>query len=154
LWLGAGWLVLALSHSWWPALIAGAVFLSAGGVLMGQVFAALHDVMTRDKETQPELINTTVRTGWSFGWVFGPLLGSALATQAGIRASFAVATCLYLACLVPLRWFQVDILPPDKHAGAHDGGRHSPILLLAFTALCALVVSGQSIKNSYLPIDV
>src|SRR4051812_23435295 len=39
-----GWLVFALSPSYWLILTVGAVFLSAGGITMGQAFAALHDV--------------------------------------------------------------------------------------------------------------
>lgn len=153
-WAGAGWLVMTLSHSPWPALVAGAVFLSLGGVLMGQVFAVLHDVMSRDGEAQPELINTTIRTAWSFGWVFGPLAGSAIATQAGIRASFLTATCLYLLCLLPLRRLRVPILPPSHGSDTRGGSWRANLPLIAFTSLCALVVSGQAIKNSYLPIDV
>jgi len=148
-WVGAGWLALALSPLPWLTLSAGAVFLSLGGALMGQIYATLHDVMTRDREAQLQLINTTIRTGWSFGFVFGPLVGSALATVASFRAAFFAAGCLYLLCLLLLRGLAVAIPP---HMPAETGRR--PTLLLAFTALCALVLSGQTIRNTYLPIHV
>jgi SET family sugar efflux transporter-like MFS transporter len=154
LWNGAGWLALALSPSPWLALAAGAVFLSLGGAIMGQVFSTLADVMTLDAEPEHELINTIVRTGWSFGWVFGPVMGSALAAQAGFRTTFFVAACLYLLCLAPLRGVRVAVPAATRvdAAGNRVGGAN--VMLLAFTALCALVVSGQAIKNTYLPIDV
>src|ERR671938_234972 len=47
-WIGLGWLVFACSPSVWLTFAVGPLFLSAGGAIMGQVFAALHDVMTRD----------------------------------------------------------------------------------------------------------
>ncbi len=156
-WVGAGWLALALSPLPWLTLSAGAVFLSLGGALMGQIYATLHDVMTRDREAQPQLINTTIRTGWSFGFMFGPLVGSALATVASFRAAFFAAGCLYLLCLLLLRGLAVAVpphipTPTDAAMPAETG--HRPTLLLAFTALCALVLSGQTIRNTYLPIHV
>jgi len=161
-WVGAGWLALALSPLPWLTLSVGAIFLSLGGALMGQLYATLHDVMTRHGEAQPQLINTTIRTGWSFGFVFGPLVGSALATVAGFRAAFIVAGCLYLLCLVLLRGLNVAVAAPASAApspgvspGASPGaGDRSALLPLAFTALCALVLSGQTIRNTYLPIHV
>jgi len=156
-WVGVGWLVLALSPLPWLTLSVGAVFLSLGGALMGQIYATLHDVMTRHGEVQPQLINTTIRTGWSFGFVFGPLAGSALATVANVRAAFIAAGCLYLLCLVLLRGLAIAVPPhipaPTAVAVPAETGRR-PTLLLAFTALCALVLSGQTIRNTYLPIHV
>ena len=116
-WVSAGWLVLGLSPFPWLTLSVGAVFLSLGGVLMGQVFATLHDVMTRDHEPQPQLINTMIRTGWSFGFVFGPVIGSVLATVAGFHVAFIAAGCLYLLCLVPLRGIAVAV-PAAAQQGA------------------------------------
>ncbi len=74
--VGVGWLTLALSPLAWLTLSVGAAFLSLGGALMGQLYATLHDVMARDGVTQPQLVNTTIRTGWSFGFVFGPSRGA------------------------------------------------------------------------------
>jgi SET family sugar efflux transporter-like MFS transporter len=154
LWTGAGWLALALSSSPWLALTAGAIFLSLSGAIMGQVFSTLADAMTRDADPDRELITTIVRTGWSFGFVFGPLLGSALAAQAGFRATFLVAACLYLVCLAPLYGMRVatPVATRRVDAGKRVGGANA--VLITFTALCALVVCGQTIKNTYLPIDV
>lgn len=98
LWVAAGWLIMTASSTPWLVITAGAMFLSVGGLLMAQVFAMLQDSMRRNGETQPELITTIVRTGWSFGWVFGPLL--------------------------------------------------------VFAGMCAMAVSGQAIRNTYLPIHV
>jgi SET family sugar efflux transporter-like MFS transporter len=153
LWSGLGWLLFAAAPTPWLALVAGALFLSVGGVVMGQTFAILADTMAENGETQRELINTIVRTGWSFGFVFGPLLGTVVATAMGFRHTFAAAACLYLLCQVPLLGLKVAI--PDAIRGGASGDRGGAnAMLLAFTALCALAVSGQAIKNTYLPIDV
>ena len=154
LWVAAGWLIMTVSSTPWLVLLAGAMFLSVGGLLMAQVFAMLQDSMRRNGETQPELITTIVRTGWSFGWVFGPLAGSALASQAGIRAAFVAAACLYLCALLLLRGFGTVARgaahTPEEHAP--DGRANRP--LLVFAGLCAMAVSGQAIRNTYLPIHV
>jgi len=155
-WVGVGWLVLALSPLAWLTLSVGAVFLSLGGALMGQLYATLHDVMARDGETQPQLINTTIRTGWSFGFVFGPLAGGVMATVIGFRAAFIAAGCLYLLCLLLLRGLNVAVAgaaPVATGAAPQTNGPHN-IPLLAFTAICALALSGQTIRNTYLPIHV
>jgi SET family sugar efflux transporter-like MFS transporter len=153
-WVGVGWGTLALSPSAGLSLAAGAVFLSAGGVLMGQAYAALHDVMTRDGETQPGLINTTVRTGWSFGFVFGPLLGSTVASLEGFRATFAAAACLYLFCLLPLHGLRISVPTPVAAPAAREKQGRPNFALLTFVGLCALVLSSQTIRNTYLPIHV
>ncbi len=154
LWIGVGWLVFAFSPFRWLTFAVGPLFLSAGGVIMGQVFAALHDVMIRDDEPHPGLINTTIRTGWSFGFVFGPLLGSGLAALTGFRAAFVTTACLYLLCLVPVRGLDVAVRSPARRGdGAERGGRaHLPLYL--FAALCTLVLCGTTLKNTYLPLDV
>ena len=154
LWVGLGWLIFAFSPVRWLALAVGAVFLSAGAAIMGQVFAALHDVMTRDREAHPGLINTTVRTGWSFGFVFGPLLGSGLAALVSFRAAFVATACLYLLCLAPLRGLDVSVRSSAGQGETADDGPRRNLLLFLFTGLCALVLCGTAIKNTYLPIDV
>lgn len=153
LWVGLGWLIFAFSPYRWLTLAVGAVFLSAGSVIMGQVFAAVYDVMTRDEESHPGLINTTVRTGWSFGFVFGPLLGTELAALLSFRAAFVATACLYFLCLVPLRGLNVAVTSAARRGETASSG-HSNTILLLFAALCALVLCGTAIKNSYLPIDV
>lgn len=154
IWVAIGWLLLTLAPNPWLAIVAGTLFLSSGGVLTGQAFAMLHDAMTRDGEAQPQLVNTFVRTAWSFGWVFGPLVGSVLATQAGIRAALIIPACLYLLCLVPLRGVSIPVPAGtrEQSAGGRERGRNMP--LLAFAVVCALAIGAQSLKNTYLAIDV
>ncbi|MBV9281672.1 MAG: MFS transporter, partial [Chloroflexi bacterium] len=151
-WVALGWLVFAFSPYPWLTLSVGALFLSAGLTIMGQVFAALHDVMTRDGETKPGLINTAVRTGFSFGFVAGPLLGTELAALVSFRAAFVATACLWMLCQAPLRGLDV---PVTSYAGDGGGERgRGNVLLYVFAGLCMLVMCGTGLKNTYLPIDV
>lgn len=151
-WLGIGWFVIALSQAAWLTLSVGAMFLSFGGVLMGQLYAALHDVMTVQGEAQPALINTTIRTGFSFGFVFGPVAGSFLASVASLRAGFVAAGCLYFLCLVLLRSLSLPSVVHTTALQKVDRRADSPVFV--FAALCALGLSGQTVRNTYLSIYV
>jgi MFS transporter, SET family, sugar efflux transporter len=153
-WVAIGWLVFALSPYVWLSLAVGAVFLSAGAITMGQAFAALHDVMVRDGEAQPGLVNTTVRTGFSLGFVLGPLLGSQLATLVSFRAAFLVAGCLNLLCLVPLYGLDVPVWSDTPRGPSWQGQEQSNVLLYVFVGLCTLVLTGTALRITYLPIDV
>jgi SET family sugar efflux transporter-like MFS transporter len=154
IWVALGWGLLALSPFRWLTLTVGALFLSLAGTLMGLVFAALHDAMTRDAERQPALVNTLVRTGWSLGYVFGVLLGVQLAANVGYRGAFLGTAALYLACLLPLATLRVPVRVAT--AAQEDSGsrQRGDLLLYAFVALCATVLSGQAIKNTFLPLAV
>ena len=123
---------------------------------MGLAFATLHDAMTRDGERQPALVNTLVRTGWSLGYVFGVLLGVQLAANVGYRGAFLGTAALYLACLLPLALLRVPVRVTTAAAEAESVGsrQRGDLLLYAFVALCATVLSGQAIKNTFLPIAV
>lgn len=154
LWTAVGWLGMALSPSASITLVIGTLFLGGVGI-MGQVFATLHDTMIREGEAQPGLINTTVRTGWSLGFVFGPVIGSALAATTSFRWTFAATSALFLICLVPLWRMRVNVpahLPTIESAFATE--RQPDSQLYAFAALCAIVLSSQTIRNTYLSIHV
>lgn len=154
LWVGLGWLVFAFSPYPWLNLAVGPVFLSAGGVIMGQTFATLHDVMVRDGEPHPGLVNTTVRTGFSFGYVFGPLLGSELAAQISFRAAFVATACVFLLCLAPLWRQEISVVSSARRGETADAELRANRPLFLFATLAALVMCGTAIKNTYLPIDV
>jgi SET family sugar efflux transporter-like MFS transporter len=154
IWVAAGWLVFALSPYLWVTLSVGAVFLSAGAITMGQAFAALHDVMVRDGEAQPGLVNATVRTAFSFGFVLGPLLGAELEALVSFRIAFLVAGCLSLLCLVPLHGLDVRVSSATQHELERNGQAHSNVLLYIFVGLCTLVLTGTALRLTYLPIDV
>ena len=153
-WVAAGWLVFALSPALWLTVSVGAVFLSAGTITMGQAFAALHDVMVRDGETQPGLINTTVRTAFSFGFVLGPLLGSELAALVGFRVAFLAAAGLNLLCLVPLRGLDIRVASAIPHEPKGTTPLQNNFRLYLFVGLCTLVLTGTALRITYLPIDV
>lgn len=154
IWVACGWLVFAFSPYLWLTLSVGAVFLSAVAIIMGQAFAALHDVMVRDGETQPGLINTTVRTAFSFGFVLGPLLGSELAALVSFRVAFLVAGLLNLLCLVPLRGLHVRVSSATHIEQKGKGQAQGNGLLYVFVGLCTLVLTGTTLRITYLPIDV
>jgi SET family sugar efflux transporter-like MFS transporter len=156
LWVAAGWLILAGSPFPWLTLAVGALFLSLGGALMGLVFATLHDVMARDGEERPAFVNTIVRTGWSLGYVFGILVGVQFAASFGFRGAFLATAALHLLCLLPLAALSVPVAVRVVAgvATARRGLDTGDILLFAFTGLCALTMSGQGFKNTYLPLAV
>ena len=153
-WVAAGWLVFAFSPYPWLTLSAGGLFLSAGAITMGQAFAALHDAMVREGETQPALINATVRTAFSFGFVVGPLVGSELAALVSFRVAFLTAAFLSLLCLVPLHGLHVPVSTTEPNESKVIEGPQSNILLYVFVGLCTLVLTGSTLKITYLPIDV
>jgi len=153
-WVALGWLVFALSPYVWLSLAVGAVFVSAGAITMGQAFAALHDVMVRDAERRPGLVNATIRTAFSLGFVLGPLLGSELAALVSFRAAFVVAGCLNLLCLVPLSGVDVPVATGTEREPAPPGHAQNTVRLYVFVGLCTLVLMGTALRITYLPIDV
>ena len=153
-WVALGWLVFALSPWAWLSLAVGAVFISAGGITMGQAFAALHDVMTRDAEARPGFVNAIIRGAFSFGFVLGPLLGSQLAALVSFRAAFMLAGGLNLLCLLPLWGLAVPVAGAREHAQARPGGARGTAPLYLFVGLCTLVLIGTALRLTYLPIDV
>ncbi len=154
LWVAIGWLVFALSPYAWLSLAVGAVFVSAGAITMGQAFAALHDVMVRDAERRPGVVNATIRTAFSLGFVLGPLLGSALATLVSFRAAFVVAGGLNLLCLVPLSGVAIPVSIDTEREPARQGHARTSVLLYVFVGVCTLVLVGTVLRITYLPIDV
>lgn len=154
IWVALGWLVFAFSPYLWLTLPLGAIFFSAGAIIMGQGFAALHDVMVRDGETEPGFINTTVRTGFSLGFVVGPLLGTELAALVSFRAAFLIAGCFNLLCLVPLYGLDVHVSSAIQEEEKGREQTQSNVLLYVFVALCTLALTGTALRITYLPIDV
>jgi len=130
------------------------VFVSAGAITMGQAFAALHDVMVRDAERRPGLVNATIRTAFSLGFVLGPLLGSELAALVSFRAAFVVAGGLNLLCLVPLSGLDVPVSTGTEREPARQGHAQNNVRLYVFVGLCTLVLMGTALRITYLPIDV
>lgn len=154
IWGALGWAIFAFSPVAWLNFAVGVVFFGLGGATMGQSFAALHDVMTRDGETRPGLINSAVRTGWSFGYVVGPVLGTMIAAHVGFRVAFLLPAVLSLLILLLLRRLDIPVLAVGRGSPAADSGRRRTLPLYLFTALTVLVLCGTAIKNSYLPLDV
>jgi SET family sugar efflux transporter-like MFS transporter len=153
-WVAIGWLVFALSPYVWLSLSVGVVFVSAGAITMGQAFAALHDVMVRDGERRPGLVNATIRTAFSLGFVLGPLLGSQLAALVSFRAAFVVAGCLNLLCLVPLSRLAIPVSTGTERERSRQGQGQGNSLLYIFVGVCTLVLIGTALRITYLPIDV
>jgi MFS transporter, SET family, sugar efflux transporter len=153
-WVAIGWLVFAFSPSVWLSLSVGVVFVSAGAITMGQAFAALHDVMVRDAERRPGLVNATIRTAFSLGFVLGPLLGTELAALVSFRAAFVVAGCLNLLCLVPISGLDVPVSAGTEREPSRQGHAQGNGRLYVFVGLCTLVLVGTALRITYLPIDV
>jgi MFS transporter, SET family, sugar efflux transporter len=152
--VGVGWVVFAFSPYPWLTLCVGGVFLSFGSITMGQAFAALHDSMVRNEETQPALVNATVRTAFSFGFVVGPLLGTELAALVSFRAAFLLAAGLNLLCLLPLVGLSIRVPSITGVETSGNGRSQSNLLLYVFVGICTMGIIGSAIRITYLPIDV
>jgi SET family sugar efflux transporter-like MFS transporter len=153
-WVAIGWLVFALSPYVWLSLSMGLVFVSAGAITMGQAFAALHDVMTRDAERRPGFVNAAIRSAFSLGFVLGPVLGAELATLLSFRAAFVVAGGLNLLCLVPMAGLEVPVATDRARAPSRRGHAPNNAPLYVFVGLCTVVLIGTALRITYLPIDV
>ena len=153
-WATVGWIIFAVSPFFWVDVLTGIVFLSASAIVMGQTFGALHDVMTRDRETHPELVNATVRAAFSMGFTLGPVLGAEIAAAVSFHFAFVVAGALSLSCLIPLWGLKVPVMAPEAQSNGEDAPSQSNRLLYVFVGLSTLVLIGAALRITYLPLDV
>ncbi len=161
-----GWAGISLSTQVWQPFVISATVLGFAGAAGSQLFAAIHDELTRRPESGGDGVVAVVRMALTAGWVIGPVAGAALAAQLGLRWMLMATAVCTLAQIVPLGLIRAPrsagriVLGPDDAAAgaASDVPRHSrPPLramlpLLMFTGLYVCVYAGESVKYAFLPI--
>lgn len=79
------WAGISLSTQVWQPFAISAVVLGFAGAAGSQLFAALHDELTRRPESGGDGVVAVVRMALTVGWVVGPVAGAALAALLGLR---------------------------------------------------------------------
>ncbi|GHH81767.1 putative sugar efflux transporter [Streptomyces sulfonofaciens] len=153
--LSTGWLAVGWTRSVTQVLLVAACFLSLSTVLNSQVFAAI--------AASPESVGrgrakvtSALRSCFSVGFMIGPLLGSMLAGIGGIKAAFSFSGLLYLS----IAFIAKSAAPASSEeesrkegpAGAAEPG--GLVRLAFFCALLSMVLMGDFLKTSYLPIYI
>ncbi|SDT31937.1 MFS transporter, SET family, sugar efflux transporter [Friedmanniella luteola] len=151
-----GWLAMALSTEVWMPFVISAVALSISGASMAQLFAATRDELSRQPTGADNRILSAVRMAFTAGWVLGPVLGSWLGSVVGLRPLLVATAVLTLSQVLPLGGQRVLRFrhPGHELAGTRSprGSRRRMVPLLAFTGLCVLAMTGDTIKFGFLPL--
>jgi SET family sugar efflux transporter-like MFS transporter len=150
-----GWLAMASSTEVWMPFVISAVALSISGASMAQIFAATRDELSRQPTGADNRVLSAVRMAFTAGWVLGPVLGSWLGSVVGLRPLLVATALLTLSQMLPLGRQRVQRFrreEQDDPAAARAGSRRRMVPLLAFTGLCVLAMTGDTIKFGYLPL--
>ena len=145
---------MALTTQFWLAVSVGLFFFCLSTTLNAQIFASIREIMTAKKETHESTINSTIRTAYSFGWVIGPIIGSWFATTLGLRFTFFITAFLYIICLIPLLSYLMNQVHASKNITKSGQVSAVDIRLFCFALLSVFVLSGDTIKVSYLPLYI
>lgn len=151
-----GWAGIALSRQVWMPFAIGAVVLAFSGAAASQVFAAVHDELSRTSARTDGGVVAVVRMALTAGWVVGPVAGAWLAAGTSLRVMLWGTAICFLLQIVPLG--TMSMAAPARKTNA-ESQRDNPGLahwramlpLLAFTSLFILVYAGESVKYGFLP---
>nr|WP_272954555.1 MFS transporter [Kribbella sandramycini] len=149
-----GWLGMAASNAVWQPFVISTVVLSIGGGAMAQLFAACRDELSRHPTKVDNRVVAAVRMAFTIGWMLGPVLGAWFGGVFGLRALLvATAVCVF-AQIIPFGRMRIERYQNPAHdLRPHDRRELTRMLpLLAFTAVCVLAMTGDTIKFGYLPI--
>jgi SET family sugar efflux transporter-like MFS transporter len=152
LWLALGWLLIAFARSFWLVALVGVLFFGFIGTLNAQIFAQLRDYLTEQSFSRQNQIVASVRTAYAAGWIIGPILGSWVGLAIGLRELFVLTALLYLVSLAPLWYARTSRRLDEERQGAPTGGLASAWRVFVFAGLCALAMSGDTLKLSLLPL--
>ncbi|MEV0788463.1 MFS transporter [Kribbella sp. NPDC050459] len=148
-----GWAAMASATAVWMPFVISALALSVAGGSMAQLFAACRDELSRHPTRAENRVVATVRMAFTTGWILGPVFGSWFGGVFGLRTLLmATAVCVF-AQVIPLGRQRVERYD-DPGADAPSERRRIDHMmpLLAFTAVCVLAMTGDTIKFGYLPI--
>lgn len=148
-----GWACIAVAWQAWMPFVVSALVLGFSGAAASQLFAAVHDDLTKNPTPEAEDIVAIIRMALTAGWVIGPVIGAWLAAEMGIRVMFWGTALCFLAQIIPLGTLNVDAPPKVAVAtpvGAGPSQRSAMQPLLIFTGLYILVYAGEAIKYGFL----
>lgn len=150
-----GWAGIAVAWQAWMPFVISTLVLSFSGAAASQLFAAIHDDLTRKPTPAAEDIVAIIRMALTAGWVIGPVIGAWFAAEAGIRVMFWGTALCFLAQIIPLGTLSVQASPVHRavnpaSANAMPSQRSAMVPLLIFTSLYILVYAGEAIKYGFL----
>ncbi|MFI5728848.1 MFS transporter [Kribbella sp. NPDC051587] len=147
-----GWLAMASTNAVWQPFVISVVVLSIGGGAMAQLFAACRDELSRNPTRADNRVVATVRMGFTLGWILGPVLGSWYGGVFGLRSLLVATAICVFAQIIPFGRQRVERYQTQRlrESGKREITHMLP--LLAFTTVCVLAMTGDTIKFGYLPI--
>ncbi len=147
-----GWVAMAAATQVWMPFVIGAVALSVSGASSAQLFAAVRDELSRCPTGADNRVLSAIRMAFTAGWILGPVLGSWFGSQLGLRSLLLATAVCTVGQVLPLGRQRVLRFVPSSSARTPPSGLRPMLPLLVFTGLCALAMSGDTIKFAYLPI--
>lgn len=147
-----GWAGLALSTSVWMPFFIGVALLAVSWASASQIFAAVHDELSRKPEEANESVVAIIRMALTGGWVVGPVLGAWVAATYGLRPMLWMAAICTLLQIAPLGTLHpiVELKPKSTKDPAGHSSLRAMLPLLAFTGLFVLVYAGEPVKYGFL----
>ncbi|NUY01340.1 MFS transporter [Paraburkholderia youngii] len=149
----AGWAGLALSTSVWMPFFIAVALLAVSGATASQIFAAVHDELSRNPDDANERVVAIIRMALTGGWIVGPMLGAWAAAAYGLRPMlWMTAICMLLqiaplGTLNPVARLKTESASEPVH---HHASLRAMLPLLAFTGLFVLVYAGEPVKYGFL----
>jgi len=148
-----GWAGLALSTSVWMPFFLGVALLAVSGAAASQIFAAVHDELSRKPDDANESVVAIIRMALTGGWIVGPVVGAWLAAAYGLRPMLWMTAICMLLQIAPLGTLNpiAEIKPRTAdEPGHHHSSLRSMLPLLMFTGLFVLVYAGEPVKYGFL----
>jgi len=145
-----GWVGIALSYEPWLPFVISTFILAFSGAAASQVFAAIHDELSRDPAPNNDGVVAIVRMALTAGWVVGPVAGAWLAAEAGLRTMLWATAICFLLQILPLGTMKVTAAAKPEGKAGEAPGLRAMLPLLVFTGLFILVYAGESIKYGFL----
>ncbi|GGP24849.1 MFS transporter [Silvimonas amylolytica] len=147
-----GWAAMALSSAIWMPFFIGVALLAVSGATASQIFAAVHDELSKSPGSENDRVVAVVRMALTAGWIVGPVVGAWVAASFGLRPMLWMTAVCTLLQVLPLGKLNptapIKVTSSDEAAG--HGSHRAMMPLLAFTGLFVLVYAGEPIKYGFL----
>ncbi|MBC6468041.1 MFS transporter [Actinomadura alba] len=152
--LSFGWFAVGWTRSVLEVFLISICFLSLATVLSSQVFAAI-STSQESKERERAKVASSLRACFSLGYAIGPLVGAAIAGIGGIRAAFSVSGLLYFSIVLIAKSPAPSNLEEVRKVSSPGGVAPSSLgRMVFFCSLLCLVLVGDFLKASYLPVYI